>query len=196
MTTFDDSKIRLHWYPAAGASKEKPAPTILEGPGWGQAGAEDEPASTSFLGSTSVHGLRAAGYNVLTWDPRGFGKSTGTVTVDGPDEVRDVQRMLDWLATRPEVELDAAGDPRAGMVGGSYGGGIQLGTAAADCRVDAIVPSVAWHSLATSLYKNDTYKQGWSRLPRLADEGPPGRPAHHRWPTRQGDAPVTSPRRT
>ena len=36
-----------------------------------------------------------------------------------------------------------------GMVGASYGGGIQLVTAAIDCRVDAIVPQIAWHSLGT-----------------------------------------------
>jgi ABC-2 type transport system ATP-binding protein len=46
-------------------------------------------------------------------------------------------------------------------VGGSYGGGIQLVTAAADCRVDAIVPSLAWHSLATSFDKANTPKAFW-----------------------------------
>jgi ABC-2 type transport system ATP-binding protein len=51
-----------------------------------------------------------------------------------------------------------------GMVGGSYGGGIQLVTAATDCRVDAIVPTIAWHSLVTSLDKSDTVKIGWSNL--------------------------------
>ncbi len=33
-----------------------------------------------------------------------------------------------------------------------------------DCRVDAIVPSIAWHSLLTSLYPGDTVKSGWSGL--------------------------------
>jgi ABC-2 type transport system ATP-binding protein len=51
-----------------------------------------------------------------------------------------------------------------GMVGGSYGGGIQLVTAPTDCRIDAIVPVIAWHSLTTSLYKADTFKQGWAEL--------------------------------
>ena len=50
------------------------------------------------------------------------------------------------------------------MVGGSYGGGIQLVTAATDCRVDAIVPTIAWHSLVTSLDKADTSKTGWSGI--------------------------------
>jgi ABC-2 type transport system ATP-binding protein len=58
------------------------------------------------------------------------------------------------------------------MVGFSYGGGIQLTTASIDCRVDAIVPGIAWHSLETSLYKNETVKQGWSSvLVNVATQG-------------------------
>jgi ABC-2 type transport system ATP-binding protein len=50
------------------------------------------------------------------------------------------------------------------MVGGSYGGGIQLTAAAIDRRIDAITPDIAWHSLTTSLDKNRTVKSGWSNL--------------------------------
>jgi ABC-2 type transport system ATP-binding protein len=50
------------------------------------------------------------------------------------------------------------------MVGFSYGGGIQLTVAAQDCRVDALVPGLAWHSLESSLYKADTVKTGWSKI--------------------------------
>ncbi len=39
------------------------------------------------------------------------------------------------------------GDPRIGMVGASYGGGIQLVAAATDPRIDAIVPTIAWNTL-------------------------------------------------
>jgi ABC-2 type transport system ATP-binding protein len=159
LVSFDDSRLRLHWYPADSAG---PSPTLLQGPGWGFGGATATGGSGLF-GDLSIASLRDAGYNVLTWDPRGFGLSTGTITVDDPEhEGRDVQRILDWLATLPEVELDAPGDPRVGMLGGSYGGGIQLAVAARDCRVDAIVPTIAWSSLRTSLYKNDTVKQGWA----------------------------------
>jgi ABC-2 type transport system ATP-binding protein len=47
------------------------------------------------------------------------------------------------------------------MVGASYGGGIQLVTAAIDPRVDATVPTIARHSLNTSLYKDQAFKSGW-----------------------------------
>ena len=165
LTSFDGAKIRLHWFPIAGR-----APVILMGPGWGEAGAEEH-SGTGLFGDSPVTALKQQGYNVLTWDPRGFGKSTGTITVDSPDaEAVDVRRMLDWLATQPSVLLDGKGDP-AGMVGGSYGGGIQLVVAATDCRVDAIVPTIAWHSLVTSLGKADTYKSGWSNLLYSATTG-------------------------
>jgi ABC-2 type transport system ATP-binding protein len=35
-------------------------------------------------------------------------------------------------------------------------------TAAIDERVDAIAPAIAWHSLLTALYREDTVKGGWS----------------------------------
>lgn len=159
MTSFDGAQIRLHWYPLDHA-----APTVLMGPGWGEAGAT-ETSGTGLFGDAPIATLHDAGYHVLTWDPRGFGKSTGTITVDSAAaEGRDVQRLMDWVATQPDVQLDAKTDPRVGMVGGSYGGGIQLVTAAIDCRVDAIVPTIAWHSLGTSLNKARTVKLGWSSL--------------------------------
>ncbi len=168
MTSFDGAKIRLHWFPLATASAAHPAPTVLMGPGWGSGGDTNVTPSgggEGVFGTLGIAGLHAHGYNVLTWDPRGFGVSTGTITVDDPQhEGRDVERMLDWIATQPGVQLDRPGDPRVGMAGGSYGGGIQLAVAAIDCRVDAIVPWIAWHSLGTSLYKSGIAKTGWGNL--------------------------------
>ena len=77
------------------------------------------------------------------------------------------------------------------MVGGSYGGGIQFVTAADDCRVDAIVPIVGWHSLQTSLYKADTVKSGWSDLLSAATAGALDRPAHHQRPRSRARPPGT-----
>ena len=106
--------------------------------------------------------LRNAGYNVLTWDPRGFGQSGGQVEVDSPDyEARDASALIDLLAQQPEAQLDKAGDPRVGMNGSSYGGGIQWITAARDARVDVITPNISWNSLTTSLYKDGSLKAGW-----------------------------------
>jgi ABC-2 type transport system ATP-binding protein len=38
ITSFDGSLIRAHRFPVAGSSADKPAPTVLMGPGWGSAG--------------------------------------------------------------------------------------------------------------------------------------------------------------
>lgn len=164
VTSFDGTVIRAHWFPVDGASAAAPQPTVLMGPGWGLPGDTNVDA-VGVLGALNISSLRSAGYNVLTWDPRGFGQSGGIAEVNSVDvEARDVQHLVSWLATQPEVALDAPGDPTSGMVGGSYGGGIQLVTAAIDCRVDALVPVVAWHSLGTSLYKDQTFKAGWAAI--------------------------------
>ena len=163
VTSFDGTKIRAHWFPVHPGSAQR-SPTVLMGPGWSLSGDTDT-QGTGVLGEIPIRSLWAAGYNVLTWDPRGFGKSGGEAEVDSPEyEARDVSSLIDWVATRPGVELDAPGDPRLGMVGGSYGGGIQLVAAATDCRIDAIVPTIAWHSLVTSLDKADTFKSGWGNI--------------------------------
>ncbi len=172
ITSFDGTKIRAHWFPVAGATPQRPAPTVLMGPGWGESGDTDLSGTGDVFGTVSISDLHRAGYNVLTWDPRGFGKSTGTIEVDSPGfEAKDVSRLIDWVATRPGVELDGPGDPRMGMVGGSYGGGIQWVTAAQDCRIDAIVPTISWHSLTTSLDKSGIAKIGWANLLLAAAAG-------------------------
>ena len=127
ITSFDGTRIELSYFPAAGLPAGGKAPTVLFGPGWGSGRETDEDSSTDVTaGAIGVGPLRRAGYNVLTWDPRGFGNSGGTVMVDSPDfERRDVQGLLDFVAMQPESQLDAPGDPRAGMTGASYGGGRQ-----------------------------------------------------------------------
>ncbi len=168
--SFDGTLIRAHWFPLSNdvpGSGTGPHPTVLMGPGWGLAGDTDTQTvstqTTALLGGIQIRDLLDAGYNVLTWDPRGFGASGGLAEVDSPAyEGRDVSTLIDWLATMPGVQLDSPGDPRVGMVGGSYGGGIQLVAAATDCRIDAIVPTIAWHSLSTSLDKASTPKIGWA----------------------------------
>src|SRR3954454_4395712 len=163
ITSFDGTPIVLSFFPSPNGGK---APTILEGHGWGGSReTNQDAASDEGTGNVGVGALRRAGFNVLTWDSRGFGNSGGTVTVDSPDaEARDVMALIDWLPQQPEAQLDGAKDPRVGMTGVSYAGGIELTTAALDKRIDAIAPIIAWHSLTTSLYKEQIVKGGWSSL--------------------------------
>jgi ABC-2 type transport system ATP-binding protein len=166
VTSFDGTPIAASLLPATGLAPGAQAPTVLMTHGWGLV--RDRGDGTVPLGAFGAAGtgaLRDAGFNVLTWDSRGFGESGGTVTVDHKDfEGRDVSALLDWLAAQPEARLDGAGDPRAGMHGPSYAGGIELVAAAIDPRIDAIAPAIAWHSLLTALYREDIAKAGWGAL--------------------------------
>lgn len=178
ITSFDGTQIALSFFPAEGLQPGQRAPTILEGHGWGGSRDRDpNSASSEQTGNVGLGPLRRAGFNVLTWDARGWGQSGGTIEVDSKDfEGRDVSALLDWLAGQPEARLDAAGDPRVGMTGVSYAGGIQLVAAAIDDRIDAIAPIIAWHSLISSLYKEQLVKGGWSSLLYAAALGHPKDP--------------------
>lgn len=164
VTSFDGTKIHVNFFTAAGLKPGRKAPTVMLGPGWGSPGDTNENDSTDpTTGIPGVGTLRNAGFNVVTWDPRGFGSSGGTVEVDSPQyEGRDVSAIITWIAKQPQALLDRRDDPRVGMAGGSYGGGIQLVSAAIDHRIDAIVPDIAWHSLVTSLDKAGSPKLGWA----------------------------------
>jgi ABC-2 type transport system ATP-binding protein len=149
--SFDDTPIVTHFLPAPGLQPGQTAPTLMIGHGWGGSGATSAPQHYA-----------DAGYNVLTWDARGFGGSGGTVMIDHPEfEARDAQALIDFIAQQPEARLEAPGDPVVGMDGPSYGGGIQFITAARDPRVDAIAPTIAWNKLPSSLFKNESVKLGW-----------------------------------
>ena len=93
VTSFDGTPIAVHFFPAAGLAAGAKAPTVLFGPGWGSGGeTNDESTTDTGTGIVGVGPLRHAGYNVVTWDPRGFGSSGGTVEVDSPAfEGRDVR---------------------------------------------------------------------------------------------------------
>ncbi len=147
--------------------------TILEGPGWGSAGA-----------TTPDEQLIADHYAELTWDPRGFGESGGVAEVDSPEaEGRDVSALISQVLTgRREIAVDTLGrhgqphysndsrrsntrgEPVVGMTGVSYGGGIEWSTASFDRRVKAIVPGWSWNDLDYSLDPGGVIKLGWGEL--------------------------------
>ncbi len=118
-------------------------------------------------------GLARAGFAVLTWSARGFGRSTGQIALDSPDyEVKDTEQLISWLARQPDILLDHPGDPRVGIAGASYGGAIALMTAGYDHRIDAVVPEITWNNLATALFPNaaggpavdGVFKKQWAGL--------------------------------
>src|SRR5215472_3653149 len=122
-------------------------PAILLSPGFGE---------TKDAVRAQAEYLARAGFAVLTWSPRGTGVSGGQIGLDSPDyEVKDTTQLVSWLARQPRVLLDRRGDPRVGITGASYGGGLALLAAAYDHRIDAVVAQSAWNNLATALFPNE-----------------------------------------
>ena len=170
VTSFDDVRISTNFFPAAGLMEGDTATTVLNGPGLGASGNIDANSVWTIAGLTpGIQSIREAGYNYVSWDPRGEHASGGFLQLDNPFfEGRDVQHIIDYLATLPETQLDGVGDPTIGMIGGSYGGGIQLVTAGIDDRIEAIVPGIAWNSLNESLYPTADFKTAWAAVLGLA----------------------------
>ncbi|MFC5170433.1 alpha/beta fold hydrolase [Streptomyces mutomycini] len=134
----------------------EPRPAVLIGHGFG--GSKNDVRA-------QAEKLAADGYAVMTWSARGFGKTTGEITLNAPDgEVKDVSGLIDWLADRPEVELDAKGDPRVGVTGASYGGAVSLLAAGHDDRVDAIAPVISYWNLSDALFPDGVFKKLWSGI--------------------------------
>ncbi|GHE12315.1 alpha/beta fold hydrolase [Klenkia taihuensis] len=131
-------------YVPASATADDPAPAVVLAHGFG--GSKQSVAD-------DAQDLAGRGYVVLTYSARGFGASTGQIGLDDPRyEVADLSTLLDVLAERDDVQLDAPGDPRVGVAGASYGGALSLLGAAYDDRVDAIAPQITWNSLTTALF--------------------------------------------
>ncbi|WP_324793691.1 alpha/beta fold hydrolase [Streptomyces cyaneofuscatus] len=141
-------------YFTAGGSGKRPA--VLIGHGFG--GSKNDVRA-------QAEKLAADGYAVLTWSARGFGKSGGAISLNDPDgEVKDVSGLIDWLAKRPEVQLDKKGDPRVGLTGASYGGAVSLLAAGHDQRVDAIAPVITYWNLADALFPDGVFKKLWAGI--------------------------------
>ncbi|WP_053761187.1 MULTISPECIES: CocE/NonD family hydrolase [Streptomyces] len=172
-------------YRPAGVDSARPAPAVLATNGFG--GSKDD-------GSTDAIGKAFArrGYVGLVYSGLGFGSSDCPISLDDPAvDGRAAAHLLDFLAGRrtaddgtgvDHVILDGPGDPRVGMIGGSYGGAIQLATASVDHRVDALVPMITWHDLAYSLVPNNAvgardlpgaFKWQWTNGFYLAGESRP-----------------------
>ena len=141
-----------------------PAPAVLLAHGFG--GTKQSVAEEAQL-------LVEAGFVVLAYTARGFGDSSGLISMNSPEfEVADASALIDYLAGLDTVRLEAPGDPVVGVAGGSYGGALALLLGGYDERVDAIAADITWNDLESSLFgqsllDSDTtgvYKQLWTSV--------------------------------
>ncbi|MEV6943436.1 CocE/NonD family hydrolase [Streptomyces sp. NPDC051172] len=168
-------------YRPAGVDSSHRAPAVLATNGFG--GSKSD-GTTDAIGKA----LASRGYVSLIYSGLGFGRSGCLISLDDPGiDGTAASRLIDFLGgkraaddgTRADfVTLDGAGDPRVGMIGGSYGGAIQLATAAVDHRVDALIPLVTWNNLAYALDPNNAggtvpgaFKWQWTNGFYLLGEG-------------------------
>lgn len=171
-------------YRPAGVDATHPAPAVLTTNGFG--GSKSD-------GSTDATGKAFArrGYVGLVYSGLGFGKSGCLISLDDPRiDGTAASALVDFLAgtraaddgtTVDYVTADKKGDPRVGMIGGSYGGAVQMATAAVDHRVDALVPLITWNDLAYSLDPQNAadrdvpgvFKWQWTNGFYLMGEGQP-----------------------
>ncbi|MGW0160555.1 CocE/NonD family hydrolase [Mycobacterium sp. NPDC003323] len=173
VTSFDGTRISVNYFPMIGLATGDTAPTILNGPSLATRGYTDPTQETTVLGLVPGLAKLRPDYNVVTWDPRGEFASTGRMHLDSElFEARDVAAIISWVAQQAGTAFDPGTtgrlNPLVGMVGGSYGGGIQLSSAGIDSRIDAIVPGIAWNSLTGALYPENAFKTSWASLLLLA----------------------------
>jgi ABC-2 type transport system ATP-binding protein len=171
VTSFDGTKISTNFFP----SKNLPfiasgtAPTVVIGSGFGFAGQTSPYALYALKDEVpGVGTLSSEGYNTITYDPRGRFASGGEVHMANPAyEGKDVSALLSWLSGNTPAALTAPGDPKVGLVGGSYGAALQF-AAAGDKRIDAMVPVDGWDSLLDSFYPANTFRTAYGALTILS----------------------------
>ncbi|QNN51510.1 CocE/NonD family hydrolase [Nocardioides mesophilus] len=157
-------RISADLYTPDGAGRRHRKPAILTTHGFGGDKADGNQTATA-------RGFVREGYVVLSYSGLGFGGSECKIRLDDPAwDGKAGKQLVDVLAgERPYVDeatgtrgrvrtvaRERAGDPRVGMIGGSYGGQVQYAVAMQDKRIDALIPIITWNDLAYSLAPNNT----------------------------------------
>jgi len=160
-------------YTPRGVDARHPAPAILATNGFGGSKADQAGMAKAFakrgyvvlsysglgFGSDPQNGVRGSDCKI-TLDDRAHDGIAGKQLVDFLGGIRkaDDGTVVDYVV-KDRIGHDGKahrGDPRVGMVGGSYGGQIQFAVAAVDPRLDTIVPLITWNDLSYSLSPNNT----------------------------------------
>jgi len=142
LTTTDGVRIAGWYVPAVNQAGATPPTVVL-------AHGDDADKSQMLAWAEPLHGS----YNLVLFDFRNHGQSSGRTTTLGAREALDVKAVLDWLAHTKQPTSIA-------LLGVSMGGAAAIDEAAADDRVDAVVLDSTHATLANALearLANDGY---------------------------------------
>ncbi|HEY7463240.1 MAG TPA: alpha/beta hydrolase [Candidatus Limnocylindria bacterium] len=121
LTASDGARLAA-WYIPAGNGASPRGPTVVLAHGYGG-------NKSSMLGVAEILHQR---YNLVLFDFRNHGQSTGTQTTQGLLEANDLRAVLGWLR-------EAKGPDRVAVLGQSMGGASALNEAVGDRQVDALI---------------------------------------------------------
>jgi pimeloyl-ACP methyl ester carboxylesterase len=133
LTTGDGVRI-AGWYIPADNQAGPTAPTVV------LAHAEGANKSEMLAWASPLH----AAYNLVLFDFRNHGQSSGEVTTMGVREVADLRTILDWL-------VEAKGPSSIAVLGVSMGGAAAINEAITDSRVAAVILDSTHATLANAL---------------------------------------------
>lgn len=164
--TRDGKKLAATVYQPALQSGES-APLVIATHGFGGFRAK-RPLSVygkSILTGEAAIAAWKAGYWVVFYDQRGWGQSGGRVHMMDPDfEVKDLSQVIDWsLSHLPGVQRLEDGSPAIGMIGESYGAGLQTLATFTEPRLKALVPLTGWHDM-NSIAPNGEFRTAWGAV--------------------------------
>ena len=164
--SFDGLEITGFYYPApARFTGKRPVMINIHGGPEGQ-------SRPNFIGRNNYY-LNELGTSIIYPNVRGsvgYGKSFVSLDngVKREDSVKDIGALLDWIATRPE--LDAS---RVMVMGGSYGGYMTLATSTHySSRIRAALDVVGISNFNTFLKNTESYRRDLRRA-EYGDERDP-----------------------
>jgi len=134
LTASDGIRIAGWYIPAANG--DPAVPTVV------LAHANNKTKSEMLSWAQPLH----AGYNLVLFDFRNHGQSSGDLTTLGVREVRDLQAVVDWLERTKSP-------PSIAVLGVSMGGATAIDEAASDERVSAVILDSTHATLVGSLQR-------------------------------------------
>jgi predicted acyl esterase len=157
ITSFDGIVLKSIYFDPTPADSSAKNPVVIFISSWGL---------NKWEYVVPANDLYERGYTVVSYTARGFWGSGGLIDLAGPNDMGDLQTVIDW------VIANTNGDPnRIGLSGISYGAGISLLGASMDSRVKSVAAMSGWVDLAESFLGNgETIKTEAVRLLQVAAE--------------------------